>query len=142
MVATTHSAHSCPYNHLLARVALQRHEQDTHADRATTATVVSLGTDGNGRVSVSVTASPVNRSWLVRLHLRPHQRLILDSTAEPLVVGGVAGGVRHIEPPSQCDDGYFPFRGEFASPPCFAGPVAEFRLAAGTSARVVAGRLV
>ena len=117
------------------------YEQDTspHGGNGAVPTVVSLSTNGNGRVSIAVSTSPVDRSWLVRLHLRRGQRLVLDEATLQTVTGG---SVQHMEPSPECRDDYFPFRGEHAPPPCLAGPIAEFRLAAGTAARCIQGSLI
>lgn len=116
------------------------YEQDTAALQAgkDPATRVTLATDGNETVTLSVSESPTTRSWLVRLHLRrPDQRLRL--TDATMSAAGIDGGVHHLAP--TCDPGYFPLMGAGSRPPCQGGTVAEFRLGPSSSARHVIGTL-
>jgi hypothetical protein len=139
-------------------------EQDDsgHADHV--GTTVGLATDGSGKVVVSVSASAVARSWVVRVHLQPNQRLRLTAApaagAAPAAV--VAGSFHHLEPAcagaaverrsrgdndgsrSGSDAGHadhHPFGGKGVRPPCMAGPVAEFTLVSSTEARAVEATL-
>ena len=104
-------------------------------------TTVELRTFGNGTVAVSVSGSPVPRAWVVRLHLRPGQRLALlarsSSSSSSSSLAAVAGGgrVEHLLPAADCAESYFPFRGAGARPACEAGAVAEFRLPSSAVAR-------
>ena len=108
-------------------------EGSPDADRSTT---ITLATDGQGRVSVSVSASAVPKAWTVRLHLRPGQHL------ELVADGKASAVVRHLRPTAACSDSFFPFGGPGSLPACNAGPVAEFDLepAAGHR-RTIQGRL-
>lgn len=73
-----------------------REGKDTFSTRFTT--VVDFGTDGTGAVKISVSPHSlgVERAWIVRIHLRPHHRLVcleLVKTRVCLFVG--------------CDDFFF-----------------------------------
>ena len=120
------------------------YEQEGSAAAAAAAapTTVELRTFGNGTVAVSVSGSPVPRAWVVRLHLRPGQRLALlarssSSSLSSSSLAAVAGGgrVEHLLPAADCAESYFPFRGAGARPACEAGAVAEFRLPSSVVAR-------
>lgn len=119
-------------------------EGSPHGDA--TSTTVELATDGAGTLHLAVSASAAARSWLVRLHLRPGERLVLSDDAL-FAMGGVSGGsVRHLEPPPRagCKErhDYFPFSGAGTAPACEAGAIAEFRLASSTTARQIEATLV
>ena len=118
-------------------------EGSPHGEGAST--TVSLHTDGVGGVRVGVSASVQPRSWVVRLHLKPGERLAL-SDAE-LAAAGAVGSVRHLEP-RDCEDdttdggSFFPFKGPGTAPACEAGPIAEFRLqGSATETRNVEGSI-
>ena len=104
-----------------------------------TSTAVQLETDGNGTVRVTVSASVVARAWIVRLHLRPGQRVAtLQYEAKGSLAAQTAEAleVQHLQPHPDCAGrGFFPFGGAGTAPACKAGPVAEFRLVAGNNAR-------
>jgi len=119
-----------------------------------TPTVVEMITRDDGTVSLTVTAAPVARAWLVRLHLDPGQHLQLSAGADAKQLP-----VRHVPPAAGCkqnrgsgsgggvtdsgasDAEFFPFLGEGAPPPCMSGAVAEFRLAQGRAPVRVEGKL-
>ena len=85
--------------------------------------LVSLRTFANGTVTVEASASPV-RTWVVRVHLRPGQRL---STARPEHGPGVQmSSVQHLLP--DCTRAHFPFGGLGSLPACHAGPIAEMKV--------------
>ena len=118
-------------------------EQDFtgHADDAST--LVSLKTDGGGRVSVGVGASPAThagRGWAIRLHLRPGQKLVLDGDVTEVA----ATSLRHLQP--DCDPAavtsHFPFLGAGTRPACAAGAIAEFRLPTARTERWVEATIV
>jgi hypothetical protein len=109
-------------------------EGSAHGDDAST--IVELTTDGVGKLHVGVSASAVARSWLVRLHLRPGERVSLSD--ESLARVGGVGSIQHIEPLQNCSEsGYFPFAGKGGVPGCKAGAIAEFRLEKSNQARHV-----
>jgi len=107
-------------------------------------TDVELVTDGIGGVVVTVGEAPTLRSWVVRIHLQRGQRFVLNAASE--AAERLAGGVKHLYPAVGCDgslaDGHFPLGGAGARPACFAGPVAEFRLAAGSAAIQMEGHVI
>ena len=112
------------------------YEQDSSTRGDEASTTVELRTDGAGKLWVGVSASVEARSWVVRVHLRPGERLALSD--EELLASGGVGSVRHLEPHRSCDDdSFFPFKGVGAAPACGAGPIAEFRLGSSTEARHV-----
>ena len=113
-------------------------EQEASAHGDDTSTTVELSTDGAGRVRVGVSASAVARGWVVRLHLRPGERLVLSDAA--LAAAGGVGCVQHLEPRS-CAEDHFPFLGAGTPPACEAGAVAEFRLEHSAEARYVEAAL-
>lgn len=109
-------------------------EGSTHGDAAST--VVELTTDGEGKLHFGVSASAATRSWVVRLHLRPGERLVLSD--EVMLAAGGVRSVRHLEPPpGGCGEGhsFFPFLGAGTAPACEAGAIAELRLAGSNEAR-------
>ena len=123
-------------------------EQDSSGLPDETSTTVALHTDGAGMVRVGVGASVVSRSWLVRLHLRVGERLVLPETALAANGGAVIGELRHLHPRPECSDAgavaaedFFPFGGEGTAPACLAGPIAEFRVVASSAARHVEATL-
>ena len=114
-------------------------------------TAVRLSTDGDGGVRVAVGASAVARAWVVRLHLRPGQRLSLPRARAPAAAAAAAAAtpgalptLRHLLPPAVChaSSGFFPFAGAGTLPACRAGAIAEIRLPASKAARRVEGTLV
>ena len=86
---------------------------------------VTLETDSQGWVQVSVSSTVRPQAWTVRLHLHRGQRLELTHGFDE-----VSGPVRHLQP--DCSDTgpshFFPFGGPGMAPACHAGPVAEFDL--------------
>ena len=108
-------------------------------------TTVELVTRGDGSVAVAVSASPVARAWVVRVHLRTAtQRLVLAAASVSADDEALAAGpVRHLAPRAagECS-AHFPLEGAGARPACGAGAVAEFRLAASTEAREVEATIV
>ena len=115
-------------------------EQEGSAHGNNASTVVELTTDAS-KLHVGVSASAVARSWLVRLHLRPGERLALSD--ESLARMGGVGSVHHIEPLRNCNEsGYFPFAGKGSAPGCQAGAIAEFRLEKSNQARVIEATVV
>ena len=97
---------------------------DVHAAK----THVVMHTDGAGHVRVDINQA-VARAWVVRLHLRPGQRVgaaRLDAQA----LGEAA--VTHIAPTARAD--FMPFGGKGAAPAPGAGFVAELRIPASASA--------
>ena len=143
---------------------LQRAAKTTpeHHHAAAAATVVEVTTgvahdiggkregDGQGEggerkstgVAVRVAASPalVSRSWIVRLHLLPGQRLVLDDNGKGTHT--TTPTVRHMLPAQNCAVSHFPFSGPGTTPACRAGPVAEFRLPASAQERLVEGTIL
>jgi hypothetical protein len=101
-----------------------------HASDADTATALVLSTDGRGAVAlaVDVNGAAAARAWVVRLHLRPGERVV-DASAD-----GTPLRTTHLAPRS-CGDESFPLGGEGALPPCRAGPVAELRLDTSAASR-------
>ena len=91
-------------------------------------TDLAMRTDGTGAVAFSISASTdgAERAWVVRLHLRPGQRVTsaeLDGARVP------QEAATHLEPLSEQDAAsHFPFGGEGARPPGNAGAIAELRL--------------
>lgn len=124
--------------------AIYEQEGSAHGDDALT--TVELRTDGAGKVTLGVSAAVEPRSWVVRVHLRKGERLVV-SDADLAAAGGV-GPVRHLEP-RECDDEvtdggrFFPFKGAGTAPACEAGAVAEFRLqGSATEVRAVEAMVV
>jgi hypothetical protein len=96
----------------------------------TAATHVTMTTDGRGGVAVTVSAAEdvEARAWVLRLHLRPQQRVVgasVDGTE-------ITDSVQHLKPVGVVD-AFFPFGGKGASPAPLAGAVAEIHL--GVSAK-------
>jgi hypothetical protein len=115
-------------------------EQEGSAHGNSASTVVELTTDA-GKLHVGVSASAVARSWLVRLHLRPGERLALSDESLARMDG--IGSVHHIEPLRNCSEsGYFPFAGKGSAPGCQAGAIAEFRLEKSNQARLIEATVV
>lgn len=102
------------------------HANDSHP------TKVRLVSNGNGKVVIETSTSPIQRSWLVRLHLRSGERVRLDPESQ----AAVAGPVNHLAPRG-CDASFFPLHGEGSLPSCRAGPVAEFRLVSSSAPQIV-----
>ena len=103
-------------------------------------TVVSLSTFGNGTVVVAMSASPVRRCWVVRLHLHHvGQRISVDPVT--VVAASIVGPIRHLLA-KDCSQAHFPFGGAGVRPACHAGPIAEFRLAATTAPRRIEATLI
>jgi len=101
-------------------------------------TVVSLITNGEGKVTVTISQAPTPRSWTVRLHLSPGQTFKLDSNT---YAQAVVGDVTLIYPTVDCHQ-YFPLQGKTTAPPCQAGPVAEFVIAATDAPLTLGGILI
>jgi alpha-glucosidase (family GH31 glycosyl hydrolase) len=100
------------------------YEQDSSTHYHNTSTTVELGTSGDGKLWVSVSASNVPRLWVVRLHLRPGEQLNLGESDSKVM------HLHHIHPAIDCavTKTFFPFGGAGTAPACSAGPVAEFRI--------------
>ena len=104
-------------------------ERSLFALRTEARTDLAMRTDGAGAVAFSISASTdgAERAWVVRLHLRPGQRVTsaeLDGAKVP------EEAATHLEPLSEQETAasHFPFGGQFARPPTNAGAVAELRL--------------
>jgi hypothetical protein len=103
-------------------------------DELTAATHVTMTTDGRGAVAVSLSAAEdfEARAWVLRLHLRPQQRVVAAS-----VDGTDASNlVQHLKPVGVAD-AFFPFGGKGTLPAPLAGAVAEVRLASSAKPRSV-----
>lgn len=121
------------------------HEQESSQHADADATEASLRTyAGNATVVVSLSASPIKRSWTCRLHLRhASQRLSLPGSPAALAAAGIVpGSLRHLLPAHDCAASHFPFGGEGSPPACEAGPIAEFKLSASRVARRVEAEIV
>ena len=113
--------------------------QDTHVRGEETArTDLSMRTDGTGKAHFEITESSdgAERAWVVRLHLRPNQRVttaVMDGAE--LAVDETT--VTHLAPLSASETAlhHFPFGGAGAHPPVNAGHVAELRLPSAAHAR-------
>ena len=119
----------------------QVYEQEFSSHNDDTMTTVELGTSGDGKVWVGLSASEAPRSWVIRLHLRHGQLLHLDDVSEAREVK-----LRHIHPPAvDClasEVSYFPFGGEGTAPACAAGPVAEFQVQAPPEGRRIEATII
>eukprot|EP00927_Polykrikos_kofoidii_P047963 TRINITY_DN42226_c0_g1_i1.p1 TRINITY_DN42226_c0_g1~~TRINITY_DN42226_c0_g1_i1.p1 ORF type:complete len:936 (-),score=72.86 TRINITY_DN42226_c0_g1_i1:113-2854(-) len=102
-----------------------------HERNGAGSTRMELHTDGYGGIRVIIGQAPVNRSWVVRLHLRPEERLTSAS-----VDGTELSSVAHLHLEPTADKAtYFPLFGVGTRLPQGAGAVAELNVAAGSHAR-------
>jgi alpha-glucosidase (family GH31 glycosyl hydrolase) len=95
-------------------------------------TDINMDTDGDGGLRMQISAGPVSRSWVVRLNLRPKQRLI-SAMVDGVMVSSVFD--LHLEPSGS--DEYFPLMGAGSMPPKGAGAVAEIHLSPSSHARSI-----
>jgi alpha-glucosidase (family GH31 glycosyl hydrolase) len=94
-------------------------------------TEIKMRSDGHGRVSIHIGEAPSSRAWVVRVHLRPQQRLS-HAAVDGVAVASLAG--LHLEADNAR---YFPLLGAGTSLPPGAGAVAELRLEPAAHARSV-----
>lgn len=108
--------------------------QDTHIRGEPTAhTEILMNTDGMGNAEFKISASSdgAERAWVVRLHLRPNQRVI-SATVDGQTLA--ADELVHLAPNTDLAT-HFPFGGAGSHPAKFAGPVAELRIQSGAHPR-------
>lgn len=105
-----------------------------HERNGAGSTCVELHTDGHGGVRVLIGEAPVKRSWVVRLHLRPGERVTSASIDGVKILSTVAQ--LHLEPNAD-EASYFPLLGAGNSPPKGSGAVAELHVQASAKARTV-----
>ena len=108
-----------------------------------TCTDIVMHTDGSGNAhfEISEATDGSERAWVVRLHLRPNQRV-----AEA-VMDGVAlvdDAIVHLAPLSATDTvhHYFPFGGAGSHPPVNAGHVVELKLPSAVHTRSLSLKIV
>ena len=112
--------------------AIYEQEGSPHGDSAST--LITLATTEEKTLNLAISASAATRSWVVRLHLKPGERVELSDAA----LLTIDGSVHHIAPPASCNvdatqqqrvasldpsdsiDDYFPFKGTGVAPPCEA----------------------
>ena len=108
-----------------------RHQEDARTD-------LVMRTDGLGQThfEMSEATDGSKRAWVVRLHLRPNQRVteaVMDGAAL------VDDAIVHLAPLSQADTTHhhFPFGGAGSHPPVNAGHVAEVKLPSAAHTRTL-----
>jgi hypothetical protein len=84
--------------------------------------------DGKATLNVSATGNGDPRAWVLRLHLRPGQRVAAASLV------GVPTNVPLVHLTATSED-HFPFGGIGAGPARFAGPIAEVTVPASAEPR-------
>lgn len=116
-------------------------ERAIYALQTEARTDLSMRSDGEGQVHFEISASSdgAARSWVVRLHLLPNQRLTatsLDGEEQPAQEGS---WLVHLAPLSAEDTArqHFPYGGAGARPPVNAGHIAELRLPSAAQARTL-----
>ena len=99
-------------------------------------TDVAMQNDGDGKASFSIStaADGSARSWMLRLHLKPGQRVV-SATVDDVALA--LSAVAHIAPVKSVDTPFFPFGGVGTAPAANAGHIAEITLASGAHARSV-----
>ena len=91
-------------------------------------------TRGMVRIDVEPESNATARSWLLRLHLVPGQRIL--STAAALVDGS-ATAAKVLMARAADSPAHFPLLGEGALPPHRAGPIVEVRVPSGRGSRMI-----